>query len=195
MMPRYRGRFYFSAQHHSRHGPVVDPEREGDVEEDPALSADVLLVIAGAAGAGSSVSDQLDGMVQSNVGVVAAAIVDAATVSPPARGVDSHGERSDLSQMSHDGVLVVGSQGVVAGQAHHGRHPVVVVLAVPGDAAVAAGVGPVGISHVTEELEVSVAQLGDGAHTASGAATGESVGGAGGHLLAGQGRQVAGVAH
>ena len=33
----------------------MDPEREGDVEEDPALSADVLHVIAGAAGAGSPV--------------------------------------------------------------------------------------------------------------------------------------------
>ena len=95
--------------------------------------------------------------------------------------------------MGHDGLLVVGSDGVVASQPHHGRHPVVVVLAVPGDAAVAAGVGPVRLSHVAEELEVSVAQLGDGAHTASGAATGESVGGAGGHLLAGECRQVPGV--
>ena len=115
------------------------------------------------------------------------------TVSSPARGVDGHGEGSDLSQVSHDGVLVVRSESVVAGEPHHWRHPVVVVLAVPGDAAVAAGVGPVVLGDVTEQLEVSVTQLGDGAHTASSTATGESVGGAGGHLLAGQGGQVPGV--
>merc|ERR1712018_1038711 len=95
--------------------------------------------------------------------------------------------------MGHHGVLVVGSESVVAGQSHHRRHPVVVVLAVPGDSTVAAGVGPVVLSHVAEELEVSVAQLGDGAHAASSAATGESVGGAGGDLLAGEGGQVPGV--
>ena len=31
----------------------MDPEREGDVEEEPAGSTDLLLLIAGAAGAGS----------------------------------------------------------------------------------------------------------------------------------------------
>ena len=46
--------FYFSKQH-SRHGPVVDPERVGHVEENTALTTDVLLVRAGATGAGSPV--------------------------------------------------------------------------------------------------------------------------------------------
>merc|ERR1719266_2850959 len=98
----------------------MDPERIGHVEENTALTTDVLLVRAGASGGGSpalglgvspqpdvtvlapsgapgvphdpvisqagvsAVSDQLDGVVQGNVGVVAAAVVDAATVTSPA---------------------------------------------------------------------------------------------------------------
>ena len=58
----------------------MDPEREGDVEEDPALSADVLHVIAGAAGAGSPVHR---GGVSPALGSGVSPQSDVAVLAPP----------------------------------------------------------------------------------------------------------------
>ena len=44
---------------------------------------------------------------------------------------------------------------------------------------------------MSEELDVGEGELGDGAHAAAGAAAVERVGGAGGHLLGRQDRQLA----
>ena len=55
--------------------------------------------------------------------------------------VDSDGERSNLSEVLHDSVLVVGLEDLVATEAHCRRHTVVVILAVPGHPA--AGCVPV----------------------------------------------------
>ena len=118
----------------------MDTERIGDVEEDTALTADVLLVRAGTSGAGSAVHrggvsaalgggvspqpdvsslspplspgvphqpvvaqalvspvpDQLDRVVEGDVGVVAAALVDSSSVPAPAGGVHSHSQGPDL---------------------------------------------------------------------------------------------------
>ena len=58
----------------------MDPEREGDVEEDPALSADVLHVIAGASGAGSPVHR---GGVSPALGSRVSPQSDVAVLAPP----------------------------------------------------------------------------------------------------------------
>ena len=41
---------------------------------------------------------------------------------------------------------------------------------------------PLVLGDVSKELDVSVGQLGDGAHAATGTSTGQGVGSAGGHL-------------
>merc|ERR1719351_637721 len=79
-----------------------------------------------------SVSDQLDGVVQGNVGGVGAALVDSTTIGSPATGVDSDGKRSNIGEMFHDLLLVVGGEGVVSWQSNCWRHAIVVVAAVSG---------------------------------------------------------------
>ena len=108
-----------------------------------------------------AVADQLHGVVHSDVGVVVAAIIDTSVVTSPATdikvimiysnsivilspGVHRDGEGSDLGEVLHDGVLVVGGEHVVPSEADSGGHAVIVIATVPGHS-VAGGVSRVRI--------------------------------------------------
>ena len=131
-------------------------------------------------------------MVDGDVLLKAASIEDSTLVAAPVGGVSGDGEGADLGNVVHDGVLVVGSEGVVSSHADHGGHLVQVVVALAAVSGGAGHVGPVGVSDGSEQLEVVEAELSDGASAASGAAAGESVGGAGGDLLGGELHQLPG---
>ena len=78
----------------------------------------------------SSVSNQLDSMVESNVGAVAASLIDTSTVWSPSTGIDSDSKRSNLSQMLHDLFLVVGGESVIARETNSWWHSIVVIATV-----------------------------------------------------------------
>merc|ERR1719458_1258473 len=90
---------------------------------------------------GGAVAHHLHCVVHGHVGVVVTAVIDAALVTAPPTGVDGDGEGPDLGDVLHDGVLVIGGQHVVAGEADTRGHAVIVIGAVPGHS-VARGVGP-----------------------------------------------------
>merc|ERR1719458_1767864 len=131
---------------------------------------------------GGTVAHHLHRVVHGDVGVVVAAVIDAALVAAPPTGVDGDCERPDLGDVLHHGVLVIGGEHVVPGEADTRGHAVIVIGAVTGHS-VTRGVWPLVLGHMSEELDVGVGELGDGAHAAPSAATGERVGSAGSHLL------------
>jgi len=94
-------------------------------------------------------------VVHGDVGVVVTAVIDTALVTTPPTGVHGDGERPDLSQVLHHGVLVIGGEHVVAGEADTGGHAVIVIGAVSGHS-VTRGVRPLVLSDVSKELDVGV---------------------------------------
>merc|ERR1711999_20587 len=63
----------------------------------------------------SAIANKLDSVVQGNIGVKVTSIIDSATVRSPSTGIDSNSKRSNLSQVSHDSILVISCKGVVTG--------------------------------------------------------------------------------
>merc|ERR1712055_332182 len=133
-----------------------------------------------------SVSNKLHCVVQGNVGVEGAAIVDTTSISSPSTSVHGNSKGSLLCKVGHDCFLVVGGHGVVSSDSHHRSSVHEVVHAVPGIGGGSGGVGVVILSDVAEQLDVGVSKLGNRAHAAPSSTTLERVGGAGGHLLGGK---------
>ena len=147
--------------------PVVDPEWEGDIEEEAALAAhlhgeateaevsptpDLGLGLSPQSDVASlppplppgvphqpevsellvsAVSHQLHCVVDGDVRLVVAALVNSFAVSGPTRGEDSDCQRSHLGQVAHHGGLVVTGESVVPRQSHYGWECLVVVLTLP----------------------------------------------------------------
>ena len=84
-------------------------------------------------------------MVQIDVGVVGAAVKDAAAVAAPAGGVHGHGEGPHGGDVGHDGLLVVGGEDGVAGDADGRRLAVQVVEALAVGPSVSRSVTVVGL--------------------------------------------------
>merc|ERR1719418_151125 len=61
-----------------------------------------------------AVANKLHSVVESNVAVIGASREDSRAVSTPAGSVHSNTERTNLSKMGHNGILVIGSKSVVA---------------------------------------------------------------------------------
>merc|ERR1712012_870794 len=130
-----------------------------------------------------AVADQLDSVVESNVTVIGAARVDSRAVPSPSRGVHGNSKRADLSKVGHDGLLVVGGERVVAGDANSGGSVREVVHAVSSFSGGAGGVRVVGLHGVAKQLDVSITKLRDGAIATSSASTGKRVRGTRRHLF------------
>ena len=143
--------------------------------------------------------DELDGMVECDVLVVAAAGEDAAAVQLPPAGVARHGQGAHAGQVLQRGRQVIRGQRVVAAggrvtihqlPGHHsprdgdvrGPHALA-VLAGPGGAEGAGGVGVVVVHGEAEQLDVVVGQLRDGAAAPARPAAAERVRRAAGHLV------------
>ena len=77
---------------------------------------------------------------------------------------------------------VIGWKGVVAGDGDHRSSPLYIVLTPPSQPSHPGEVGVVSVGGQAEQLDVVVAQLGDGAAATSCASAVERVGGAGRHL-------------
>ena len=146
-----------------------------------------------------AVSDQLDGVVQGDVVLVLAATEHSAAVELPPAGIRRDGQRSHRGQVGHgslgtDSLLsqgeggvshylhVIGWKGVVAGDGDHRSSPLYIVLTPPSQPSHPGEVGVVSVGGQAEQLDVVVAQLGDGAAATSCASAVERVGGAGRHL-------------
>jgi hypothetical protein len=138
-----------------------------------------------------SVSDQLDGVVQSNVLVEVASVKYSSAVPAPEGGIDGDGEGSDVGDVVHGGLEVVGN-GVVSGDSYERGGVQDIVVAASSVGSRSGGVRVVCLSRVSEELDVGVSELGDGSPASTGSSAGEGVGGAGGDLLGGEGRQAVG---
>ena len=117
---------------------------------------------------------------------------DTYLVAAPVRGVSSNSKRSDLSNVVHDGILVIGSQGIVTCHTDHRGHLLQVIHTLPAITGAAGHVRPVGVRDGTEELEIVEAELSNRSPAASGTSAGESVGGTAGHLLGGELHQLPG---
>merc|ERR1711951_88458 len=152
----------------SVHGRAVDATLLGAEQFDEAVLAPAFApavahqpVVVHAQGAKvRSVSDQLDAVVDGDVLVEGAAGKDSAGVGVPHRRVHGDRQRSNLGQMGHDGVMIVGGKRVVAGQSNLGETGV--VDAGLGVAGVTGHVGVVRVGHHAKELEVVEPELGDG---------------------------------
>ena len=107
----------------------------------------------------SAVPHQLYPVVDGDVLIKAAAIEDSTLVSSPGGGVSCDSERSNLSNVVHDGVLVIGVERVVSTQSYHWSHLVQVIVALPTVSSAAGHVGPVRVSNCSEQLEVVEAEL------------------------------------
>ena len=144
--------------------------------------------------------DELDGVVECDVLVVAAAGEDAAAVQLPPAGVARHGQGAHAGQVLQRGRQLIRGQRVVPadrGAGHYllaipGHHSprdgnvrgahALAVLAGPGGAPGAGGVGVVVVHGEAEQLDVVVGQLRDGAAAPARPAAAERVRRAAGHL-------------
>merc|ERR1711971_238306 len=118
-----------------------------------------------------AVADKLHGVVKSNVAVIGTPREDTRAVSTPGRSIHSDTERSNLSKMGHDGILVVGGKSVVASDSNNRGGVGEVVHAVSILSGGSRGVRIVSLGNVAEQLDVSVTKLRDGSIAASGAST------------------------
>merc|ERR1719370_1928909 len=88
----------------SRHGKVVGSKRPGDVEEDTALAAHVLLIIAGSSNTGSAIHW---GRVSTTLGLSVPGQSDVATLAP-----------SGSPAVPHNPVIALSSVSAVPNQLH-----------------------------------------------------------------------------
>ena len=84
-----------------------------------------------------AIPNQLHSVVEGDVGVKGAAIIDTTTIASPPTGIHSNSQGSLLCQVGHHSLLVIGGHGVVSGDPHHGGgvHEVVHAVASVGGGA------------------------------------------------------------
>merc|ERR1712219_69263 len=110
---------------------------------------------------------KLNGVVESDVGVVAESVIDTTAVGSPSTGVNCNSKRSNFSKMLHNSILVVWFQNGVSSKSNTWWHSIVIILAASG-VSVSSSVWPFILGDVSKKLDVSESQLRDGSHAASG---------------------------
>merc|ERR1719510_204192 len=126
-----------------------------------------------------AVADQLDGVVQRDVVLVVAATEDSTAVELPPAGVRRDGQRALSGQVGHGSQLIIGRESVVARDGDDRSSPLYIVFTPPGQPGDPGEVRVVSVGGQTKQLDVVVAQLGDGAAATSGTSAVERIGGAG----------------
>merc|ERR1719249_646086 len=134
---------------------ILSPARAPAVPNNPVVSLRSI----------SAVTNKLDSVVQGNIRVKVTSIIDSATIRTPSTGIDSKSKRSNLSQVSHDSILVIGCKGVVTSDSNNGGSVHEVIHTVPSLCCGSGSVGIILFCNMSEELDVCVAELWNRSHT------------------------------